>query len=132
MTFSDVLGLSPWRSHRECANYRCNCRQESGMVRVRLADLNGPKWTSSGQDGPKWTILVHFGLENAKKPVRNKVIFDQNGRLDHFGPFWSSTLSDSTAATPRGKEKGRKTTGKPEPPSFRQKKHKANILDGDR
>ena len=32
------------------------------MARVRLADLNGPKWTSSGQNGPKWTILVHFGL----------------------------------------------------------------------
>ena len=31
------------------------------MARVRLADLNGPKWTSSGQNGPKWTILVHFG-----------------------------------------------------------------------
>ena len=25
---------------------------------------------------------------------------DQNGRLEHFRPFWSSTLSDSTAATP--------------------------------
>ena len=23
----------------------------------------------------------------------------QNGHLDHFGPFWSSTLSDSTTAT---------------------------------
>ena len=39
---------------------------ESGMARVRLADLNGPKWTSPGQNGPKWTILVHFGLANAK------------------------------------------------------------------
>ena len=38
----------------------------SGMARVRLADLNGPKWPSSGQNGPKWTILVHFGLANAK------------------------------------------------------------------
>ena len=28
----------------------------SGVARVRLADLNGPKWT----------ILVHFGLVNAK------------------------------------------------------------------
>ena len=41
---------------------------------------------------PKWAILVHFGPANAH--------FDQNGRLDHFGPFWSSTLSDSTAAIP--------------------------------
>ena len=28
----------------------------SGMARVRLADLNGPKWTSSGQNG--LSILV--------------------------------------------------------------------------
>ena len=41
-------------------------RVNSGMARVRLADLNGPKWVSSGQNGPKWTILVHFGLANAK------------------------------------------------------------------
>ena len=44
---------------------------DSGMARVRLADLNGPKWTPSPQpknfeNGPKWTILVHFGLTNAK------------------------------------------------------------------
>ena len=25
---------------------------------------------------------------------------DPNGRFDHFGPFWSSTPSDRTAATP--------------------------------
>ena len=36
---------------------------ESGMARVRLADLNGTKWTSLGQNGPKWD---HFGLANAK------------------------------------------------------------------
>ena len=28
------------------------------LARVRLADLNGPKSTSSGQNWPKWTILV--------------------------------------------------------------------------
>ena len=28
---------------------------DSGMARVRLADLNGPKWTSSGQNGPFWS-----------------------------------------------------------------------------
>ena len=41
-------------------------KHASGMARVRLADPNGPKWTSLGQSGPKWTILVHFGLANAK------------------------------------------------------------------
>ena len=38
----------------------------SGMARVRLADLNGPKSTSSGQNVPKCIILVYFGLANAK------------------------------------------------------------------
>ena len=47
----------------ETKMFTCNY---SGIARVRLADLNGPKWTSSGQNGPKWTILVHFGLANAK------------------------------------------------------------------
>ena len=50
-------------------------RLVSGMARVRLADLNGPKWTSPGRNGPKWAILVHFGLANAKRTI-----------LDHFGP----------------------------------------------
>ena len=49
----------------------------SGMARVRLADLNRSQWTSSGQNAPKWTILVRFNA---------KIQFDQNGRLDHFGP----------------------------------------------
>ena len=62
---------SPWhfRSHRRIcaiahfAIYRAITVRytiiTSGMARVRLADLNGPKWT------PKWT------------------------KMDHFGPFWS-------------------------------------------
>ena len=70
----------------------CKWRQESqdlsvnsGMARVRLADLNGPKWTKIGQNGPKWTILVHFGLANAKiqfgiRPFRPKW---------SFGPLWT-------------------------------------------
>ena len=64
----------------------------SGMARV-------PKWIKMGlfrPNGPKRTILVHFGLANAKirfgiRSLRPKW---------SFGPFWSSTLSDSTAATP--------------------------------
>ena len=66
----------------------------SGMARVQLADLNGPKWTSSGQNGPKWTILVYFGLANVKNPVRNKAILAKmvvSTILDHFGPVHFST-----------------------------------------
>ena len=29
------------------------CLCDSGVIRVRLADLNGPKWTSLDQNGPK-------------------------------------------------------------------------------
>ena len=46
-------------------------------------DQNGPF-------RPKWTKMVHFGLPNAN------IRFG----IDHFGPFWSSTLSDSTVASP--------------------------------
>ena len=59
-------------------------------------DLNGPKWTSLGQNGPKWTILVHFGLANAKVRFGIRSFWPKWS----FGPFWSSTPSDSTAATP--------------------------------
>ena len=51
--------------------------QVSGVARVRLADLNGPKWTKMDHFGPFWCREYR--------------------RFDHFGPFWSSTLSDSTA-----------------------------------
>ena len=67
------------------------------MARVRLADLHGPKWTSSGQNGPKWTILVHFGHAEVRFGIRS---FWPKWSFGPFGPFWSSTLSDSTAATP--------------------------------
>ena len=50
----------------------------------------------SGQNGPKCSILVHFGLANAK--IRFGIRSFWPKWL--FGPFWSSTLSDSTAATP--------------------------------
>ena len=79
----------------------CSCISViSGMARVRLADLNGPKWTSLNQNEPKWTILVRFSLANAKIQFGIRTKMDQNGRLDHFGPFWSSTLSNSAAASP--------------------------------
>ena len=55
------------------------------MARVRLADLNGPKWTSSGQNGPKWTILVYFGLANAKIQFGIRSFWPKWS----FGPFWT-------------------------------------------
>ena len=59
-----------------------------------MADLNGPKWTSLDLNGPKWTILVHFGLANAKSQLGIRS-FDQNGRLDHFGPVHFPTVPQS-------------------------------------
>ena len=38
----------------------------SGVATVQLADPNGPKWASPGQNGPKWTILVHSGFAMLK------------------------------------------------------------------
>ena len=48
-------------------------------------DRNGPK---SGQNGPKW---VHCGLASAKIQFGIRA-FDQNGRLDHFGPVHFPTV----------------------------------------
>ena len=39
----------------------------SGVARVRLADLNGPKWTSLGQNGPFWSILVSRMLKSGSE-----------------------------------------------------------------
>ena len=50
-------------------------------------------------NGPKWTKMDHFGLADAQIQFGIRAL-DQNGRLDHFGPLWSSALSDSTAAIP--------------------------------
>ena len=52
----------------------------SGMARVRLADLNGPKWTSLGQNGPLEAKMDQNGpfgplwSRKCSNPVRNKVI----------------------------------------------------------
>ena len=48
------------------------------------------------QNGPFWSILSC----EYQNPVRNKVISTKMVVLDHFGPFWSSTLFDSIAAAP--------------------------------
>ena len=56
-------------------------------------DLFRPKMD---QNGPFWSIWVSRMLKCGSERGR----FDQIGRSDHFGPFWSSTLSDSTGATP--------------------------------
>ena len=60
--------------------------------------VGGPKWTKMdlGQNGPKWTILVHFGLASAEFQFGIRPFWPKRW----FGPFWSSTLSDSTAAIP--------------------------------
>ena len=51
-------------------------------------DLNGPKWTSSGQNGPKWTILVHLGLANAeiRFGIRSffRAVFWEGDATKHF------------------------------------------------
>ena len=56
-----------------------------------MADLNGPKWTSSGQNGPFWSTLVSRVLN----PVRNQVILAKMvvwAILDHFGPVHFPTV----------------------------------------
>ena len=71
----------------------------SGMARVRLADLKGPKWTSSGQNGPFWSILVL----RMPKSSSEQGHFDQNGRLDHFGPVHFPTVQRPFPITDRAK-----------------------------
>ena len=85
---------------RELMNRRHQLQLQllSGMARVRLADQNGPKWTSSGQNGPFWSILVSRMLN--KIPFGIRPFWPKWSKMDHFGPFWPSTLPDSTAATP--------------------------------
>ena len=61
--------------------------------------FGGPKkWIKMGLFRPKWTISVSRMLKFSSEYGH----LDQSGRLDHFGPFWFGTLSDSTAATPYG------------------------------
>ena len=77
----------------------------SGMARARVG---GPKWTKMDLFSPKWTRMHHFGpfwSRECQNPVWNKVI--QNPVWNKViltkmvvCPFWPSTLSDSTAATP--------------------------------
>ena len=64
-----------------------------------VADPNIPRWTSSTQSG-KWTILVHFGLANAK------IHF---GIKDHFGPLRCNTTSSRRGGMKEGEmgERGR-------------------------
>ena len=52
------------------------------MARVRLA---GPKWTKMGIFRPKWTILVHFGLANAKIQFGIRSFWPKWSS----GPFWT-------------------------------------------
>ena len=99
----NVSGCSKWfKKHKALLAYcfpishtSMLYKHSSGMARVRLADLNGPKWTSLGQNGPKWTILVHFGLSNAKfqfgiRSKWSKMVVSTI--LDHFGPVLFPTV----------------------------------------
>ena len=57
----------------------------SGMARVRLADLNGPKWTPSGQmvqNGAFWSIVV---LRMLKSGGPLKTTFDMTTLIFSFG-----------------------------------------------
>ena len=66
------------------------------MARVRLADLNGPKMDLFRPFArPKWTILVHFGLANAKIRFGIRSFFTKMvvwTILDHFGPVHFPTV----------------------------------------
>ena len=65
------------------------------MARVRLADLNGPKRASLGQNGPKWIILVHCALSNAKIQFGIRSILTKMVAwtiLEHFGPVHFPTV----------------------------------------
>ena len=61
----------------------------------------------SGQNRPKWS--PGGTVSRMLKSGSEEGHFDQNGRLDHFGPFWSSTLSDSTVASSYMRTAKRKT-----------------------
>ena len=63
-------------------------------VRNGQSTVGGPKWTKMDLFRPKWTILVHFGLANAKAPVRKKVILTKMV----VGPFWSSIQNRKTVS----------------------------------
>ena len=66
------------------------------VSRSGQSTVGGPEWTKIDLFRPKWTILVSR-IPNSSSECSH---FDQNGRFKHFGPFWSSKLSDSTPATP--------------------------------
>ena len=89
----------------------CECGV-SGMARVRLADLNGPKWTSLGQNGLKWTILVHFGLAIVKIRFRIRSFSAAAGRA----PNWTGRVLNSSYCSGKGKRAQRLTLWVLRPP----------------
>ena len=78
---------------------RAGCGKDDLSIRSRHSTVGAPKGTKINLNGANWAIVVHFGLANAKSGSESGQMV-QNGRLNHFGPFWSSTPSGSTVATP--------------------------------
>ena len=54
---------------------------------------SGPKWTKMDLFRPKWTILVHFGLVNAK--IRFRVFLSKVGPIWHFSVLCLLALGDT-------------------------------------
>ena len=91
------VGSGHWRCQRHSLPYfprRHGCRHHhcSGPTLVPQDQLrNGqskvgrPKWTKMDLFRPKRTILVHFGLANAKLQFRIRSF----GPKWPFGPFWT-------------------------------------------
>ena len=92
-------GRSNSRVHSQSWRSRSDWPKIVTWIRNGQSTVGGPKWTKMGFFRPKWTILVHFGLANAKIRFGIRSFWPKWS----FGPFWSSTLSDSTAATPFGR-----------------------------
>ena len=78
-------GRLPWSANRELGTFRHQNSSVSVHIWNGQSTVGGPKWTSSGQNGPKWTILVHFGLANAKIQFGIRSFWPKWS----FGPFWT-------------------------------------------
>ena len=55
---------TPW--HVETGPAVSNQILYNPVIRNGQSTVGGPKWTKMDLFRPKWTILVHFGLANAK------------------------------------------------------------------
>ena len=98
----------PPRSKAVCANTFLCCFCDPKVLLQGPETSKVPKMVRRGCRRFFWTQgagrgnCFFFRGRNAHQLsfFSNQGHSDQNGRLDHFGPFWSSTLSDSTLASP--------------------------------